>query len=59
MGGRRCLAGAKIFSPGNASFKAPRSFAAVEAKNFSPLQPAVFFLLSPEDKVSSTKPKPL
>jgi hypothetical protein len=45
MGGKCCLVGAKIFSPGSASFKAPRSFAAVGAKYFSPLQPAAFFPL--------------
>jgi hypothetical protein len=50
MGGKRCLVGAKNFSPGSASFKAPRSFAAIGAKDFSPLQPAAFFPLSPERK---------
>jgi hypothetical protein len=59
MGGRRGLVGAKNFAPGSASSKAPRSFAAGRTKDFLPLQPAVFFFLSPEEKVSSTKPKPL
>jgi hypothetical protein len=59
MGGWCCLVGAKNFSPGSASFKAPRSFVAMGAKDFSPLQPAAFSLLSPEEKVSSTQPKPL